>query len=154
MTTRREYDLLNRRRHAESLSTATNTLGLVVDYQYNQANQRERIDNGDGTPWAIEYDDLGQVVGSKKYWPDGSAVPRQQFEYDFDDIGNRTARRYGGDALGQSSKLRQVNSSRKDGVEDAASVGWGASEGFGGRGHGLDQFPLGVGEVRVEKGDV
>jgi len=73
MTTRREYDLLSRLRRVESLSTATNTLGLVFDYQYNQANQRRRIDNGDGTHWAIEYDDLGQVVGGKKYWPDGSA---------------------------------------------------------------------------------
>jgi len=108
MTTRREYDLLNRLRRVESLSTATNTLRLVFDYQYNQANQRRRIDNGDGTHWVIEYDDLGQVVGGKKYWPDGSAVPGQQFEYDFDDIGNRTAHRYGGDATGQSSKLREV----------------------------------------------
>jgi len=109
MTTRREYDLLNRLRRVESLSSPTNTLGLVFDYQYNQANQRRRIDNGDGTHWAIEYDDLGQVVSGKKYWPDGSAVPGQQFEYDFDDIGNRTAHRYGGDATGQSSKLREVS---------------------------------------------
>jgi len=109
MATRREYDLLNRLRRVESLSIATNTLGLVFDYQYNQANQRRRIDNGDGTHWVIDYDDLGQMVGGKKYWPDGSAVPGQQFEYDFDDIGNRTAHRYGGDASGQSSKLRQVN---------------------------------------------
>jgi len=49
MTTRREYDLLNRLRRVEWLSIATNTLGLVFDYQCNQANQRRRIDNGDGT---------------------------------------------------------------------------------------------------------
>jgi len=47
MTTRREYDLLNRLRRVESLSTATNTLGLVFDYQHNQTIQRRRIDNGD-----------------------------------------------------------------------------------------------------------
>jgi len=109
MTTRREYDLLNRLRRVEALSTAANTLGLVLDYQYNQANQRRRIDNGDGTHWAVEYDELGQVVGGKKYWPDGSAAQGQQFEYDFDDIGNRVAHRYGGDATGQSSKLREVS---------------------------------------------
>jgi len=66
MTTRRDHDLLNRLRRVESLSTAANTLGLVFDYQYNQANQRRKLDNGDGTHWAIEYDDLGQVVGGKK----------------------------------------------------------------------------------------
>jgi len=109
MTTRRKYDLLDRRRRGESLPTGTNTLWLVFDCQYNKANQRRRIDNGDGTHWAIEYDAPGQVVGGKKYCPDGNAVPGRQFEYDFDDVGNRAVHRYGGDATGQSSKLRQVN---------------------------------------------
>jgi len=109
MTTRREHRWLNRLRRVEPPSSPTNTLGLVLDDQYNQADQRRRIDNGDGTHWAIEYDDLGQMVSGKKYWPDGSAVPGQQFEYAFDDIGNRVAHRYGGDATGQCSKLREAS---------------------------------------------
>ncbi|MEI2725047.1 MAG: hypothetical protein V9H26_16470 [Verrucomicrobiota bacterium] len=43
---------------------------------------------------------LGQVVSGKKYFSDGTPVPSQQFEYGFDDIGNRTATKAGGDSLG------------------------------------------------------
>ena len=46
------------------------------------------------------YDQLGQVTGGKKYWSDGSVVAGQQFEYTFDDIGNRTATKAGGDQYG------------------------------------------------------
>jgi hypothetical protein len=35
------------------------------------------------------YDSLGQVISGKKYWADGTPVAGQQFEYTFDDIGNR-----------------------------------------------------------------
>ena len=35
------------------------------------------------------YDLLGQVNSGKKYWADGTPVAGQQFEYGFDDIGNR-----------------------------------------------------------------
>jgi YD repeat-containing protein len=52
----------------ESLSPATNTLRLAFDCQYNLAKHRRRIDNGDGTLWAIKYDELGQVVVGKKCW--------------------------------------------------------------------------------------
>ena len=38
-----------------------------------------------------EYDALGQVKCGKKYWADGTPVAGQQFEYAFDDIGNRTS---------------------------------------------------------------
>jgi RHS repeat-associated protein len=45
----------------------------------------------------IGYDALGQVTSGKKYWPDGTPVAGQQFEYNFDDIGNRTSTGWGGD---------------------------------------------------------
>jgi len=37
------------------------------------------------------YDDLGQVISSKKFWPDTTEVAGQQFGYGFDDIGNRVS---------------------------------------------------------------
>ena len=43
-----------------------------------------------------DYDTLGQVVSGKKYWSDGSPVTGQQFEYAFDDIGNRGSAKSGG----------------------------------------------------------
>src|SRR4030095_7081646 len=41
---------------------------------------------------------LGQVTSGKKSWGDDVPVAGQQFEYAFDDIGNRTATKAGGDA--------------------------------------------------------
>src|SRR5438270_9674045 len=50
---------------------------------------------------------LGQVISGKPYCSDGSPVAGQQFEYAFDDIGNRTATGAGGDDTG--SNLRTAN---------------------------------------------
>ena len=56
---------------------------------------------------AARYDSLGQVTSGKKYWSDGAPVPGQQFEYGFDDIGNRTSTKAGGNAVG--SALRSAS---------------------------------------------
>jgi hypothetical protein len=45
-------------------------------------------------------DSLGQVVSGRKYWIDGTPVAGQQSECAFDDIGNRTSTKAGGDANG------------------------------------------------------
>jgi hypothetical protein len=50
--------------------------------------------------WVYSYDHLGQVVSGKKYWSDGTPVAGQQFEYTFDDIGNRKTSAGGGDQFG------------------------------------------------------
>src|SRR3990172_8297675 len=50
--------------------------------------------------WLYDYDSLGQVISGKKYWADGTPVAGQQFEYGFDDIGNRTSTKAGGDESG------------------------------------------------------
>jgi len=51
------------------------------------------------------YDALGQVTSGKKYWSDGTNAAGQQFEYAFDDIGNRKWASSGGDEHGVN--LRQ-----------------------------------------------
>src|SRR5439155_26080562 len=56
---------------------------------YNSANQRTANTNADNSQWIYQYDGLGQVTSGKKYWADGTPVAGQQFEYGFDDIGNR-----------------------------------------------------------------
>jgi hypothetical protein len=58
--------------------------------------------NGDGTKWVYAYDQLGQVTSGKKFWPDSSPAAGQQFEYDFDDIGNRQTTKAGGDGNGNN----------------------------------------------------
>src|SRR5207248_708069 len=50
--------------------------------------------------WRYAYDPKGELTSAKHYWADGGLVPGQQFEYDYDDVGNRPASREGGDATG------------------------------------------------------
>jgi hypothetical protein len=45
--------------------------------------------------WA--YDNLGQMASGKRCWQDGTTVADQQFEYAFDDIGNRKTAGRGGE---------------------------------------------------------
>src|SRR5207249_1639760 len=52
--------------------------------------------------WSYSYDSLGQVISAKKRWSNGTWVPGEQFEYSFDDIGNRKTTKVGGDSLGTS----------------------------------------------------
>src|SRR6266853_1779499 len=66
----------------------------------NDANQWTCVALTDSSFWTYQYDSLGQVTSGKKYWSDGTAVPGQQFEYGFDDIGNRTSTKAGGDQSG------------------------------------------------------
>jgi len=73
---------------------------VSFDYLYNDANQRTRRTDPDGSYWLYEYDKLGQLTSGKHYWLDGNPVAGQQFEYAFDDIGNRTSTKEGGDSTG------------------------------------------------------
>src|SRR5207253_8412586 len=66
----------------------------------NDANQRKTLTLNNGSYWIYQYDALGQVTSGKKYWADGTPVPGQQFEYGFDDIGNRSSTKAGGDQSG------------------------------------------------------
>ncbi|MEW6157379.1 MAG: RHS repeat-associated core domain-containing protein [Verrucomicrobiota bacterium] len=106
MTTTRQYDLLNRLLSISSVGAAGGQGGASSEsptshtYQYNEANQRTRATLADGSFWIYTYDALGQVTSGKKYWPDGTPVAGQQFEYAFDDIGNRTSTKAGGDENG------------------------------------------------------
>src|SRR5258708_2791292 len=97
MTTTKQYDFLNRLTSIASSSSASSS---SFSYSYNTANQRTRSTLADNAYWVYTYDALGQVKTGKKYWSDGTAVAGQQFEYTFDDIGNRTQTKAGGDNSG------------------------------------------------------
>ena len=88
MTTTKQWDYLNR---LASVSSATGSSAIGNSYACNNANQRVRSTQADGSYWLYEYDSLGQVRSGRKYWPDQTPVAGQQFEYAFDDIGNRTS---------------------------------------------------------------
>ena len=102
MTTTRQFDRLNRLQSISWVPTgsAAPTLPLSHSYVYNSANQRIRATLADGSYWIYTYDFLGQVSSGRRYWQDGTPVAGQQFEYGFDDIGNRKATAIGGDAGG------------------------------------------------------
>ena len=105
MTATKTYDNLNR------LTGIVNGNGTIpaVDqraYAYNSANQRTAMTNVDGSYWVYTYDALGQATSGVKYWPDGTLVEGQQFDYTFDTIGNRLSTRAGGDTNVSGANLR------------------------------------------------
>jgi YD repeat-containing protein len=108
LTADRQHDKLGRL--LKMANTPQNGLAVNHEYQYNDANQRVRSVQADGSYWLYEYDSLGQVKSGKKYWNDHTPVAGQQFEYGHDDIGNRTHTRTGGDESG--ANLRQANYTR------------------------------------------
>jgi len=105
MTTTKAYDFLNRLAQISSVPSASSVVSF--SYAYNSANQRVRTTLADSSYWVYEYDNLGQVKTGKRYWSDNTPVAGQQFAYGFDDIGNRTSTKAGGDANG--ANLRTAN---------------------------------------------
>src|ERR1051326_2606511 len=98
MTRTNQYDNLNR------LTNLTWKVGSTViasfSYQYNSANQPVTNTLADASYWVYGYDALGQVTSGKRYWSDGTPVAGQQFQYTFDEIGNRKTAAAGGDQSG------------------------------------------------------
>ena len=118
--TAREFDDLGRLTHISTRSLKEHgDFHQSFDYTYNDTNQRTRVETEDGSYWDYRYDDLGQVISAKRHWKDGTPVAGQQFEYDFDGIGNRNAARYGGDGSGKNlAEIRYTNSD-----DDATQIG-------------------------------
>jgi RHS repeat-associated protein len=83
-------------------------------YAYDAANQRVRLDLIDGSSWAYGYDAMGQVISGKRYRNGGNTptnpLPGQQYEYAFDDIGNRTNAKMGGDVNGANLRTTTYTS--------------------------------------------
>ncbi len=107
MTTTKTYDFLNRLLAVSSAPSAASAVDF--EYSYNAANQRTLRREVDDSYWRYEYDSLGQVISGKKFWADGTPVAGQQFEYAFDDIGNRTGTKAGGDASGADLRAANYN---------------------------------------------
>jgi len=99
MTTTKASDCLNRLTNIAS-SSSSSSFSSAFAYQYNSANQRTSVTNVDGSYWVYSYNSMGQVTSSRKYWGDNTPVAGQQFEYGFDEIGNRKSTLAGGDATG------------------------------------------------------
>jgi hypothetical protein len=112
IVTLESYDYLNGLTSISLVSTASSAVSF--SYQYNSANQRTRRRKADGTLWIYSYDSLVQVTSGKKYWSDWTPVARQQFEYGFDDIGNRTSTKAGGDSSGSSLRVANYSANSRN----------------------------------------
>jgi RHS repeat-associated protein len=102
MTTTKQFDFLNR---LTSIASSSSSFSSSFSYLYNNANQRGQATLADGSHWIYQYDKLGQVVSGRKFWADWTPVAGQQFEYAFDDIGNRKSTKAGGDDHGANLRF-------------------------------------------------
>jgi YD repeat-containing protein len=84
------------------MRVSTNVSPADFGYLYNDLNQRTRETSGDGSTWIYGYDSIGQFTSGKTYWAEGVPIEGQQFEYTYDDIGNRTSTKEGGDQYGNN----------------------------------------------------
>jgi RHS repeat-associated protein len=101
--TSRNYDSISR---LQTISTATPAAGIVAGYTYtyNNLSQRIKVTREDGSYWSYVYNDRGELISGKKYWADNTPVWGAQTENSYDNLGNRTAAKSGGNQLNQ---LRQ-----------------------------------------------
>src|SRR6266568_3213237 len=86
------------------LKTIANTTnGATVcshAYLYDAMQRRTQATLEDASMWKYTYNDRNELVSAGRFWSDWAPVTGQQFEYAFDDIGNRTSAASGGDAAG------------------------------------------------------
>jgi len=76
-----------------------------VDYQLDDLDRRAEGVLNDGTKWDYDYNAKSEVTAAKRKFNSGAFVGGQQFEYAFDDIGNRTQTKSGGDAAGANLQV-------------------------------------------------
>jgi RHS repeat-associated protein len=93
-------------------NTPQSGLPVSFAYQYNNANQRIRTVLADGSYWVYEYDEQGQVIRGRRFWADHTPVAGQQFDYAFDDIGNRQTTLAGGDQTGGNQRSASYTADR------------------------------------------
>jgi RHS repeat-associated protein len=122
MTTTKTWDGLNRLRSIASVTSAGSTISSHT-YEYNEADQRTKALREDGSYWIYQYDVLGQVITGKKYWPDGTPMAGHQFEYAYDDIGNRkTTKTNGRVATYEANLLNQYENRTVPGAVDVTGT--------------------------------
>lgn len=110
MITAKSHDLLNRLTSITHEDSQPSTIASF-DYGYNGANQRTNVTHANNSYWTYTYDYLGQVTGGKQRDDQDALLANRQFEYDNDDIGNRTARRFDGTTGGvlQTTNTYEAN---------------------------------------------
>ena len=98
----RSHDRLGRMSEAGAVGAASGPFSY--GYNYDAANQRTSRVESDHSNWNFVYDELGQVISGKRRWDNSNTnfVAGQQFEYLFDEIGNRVQSKSGGNVDGSN----------------------------------------------------
>jgi YD repeat-containing protein len=82
-----------------------NAAGTTVSrtgYKMDRAGRRTLATRENAEYWLYGYNDRGEVTKGKKHLPNGDHLAGHQFEYEYDDIGNRKTSRSGGDSAGEN----------------------------------------------------
>ena len=118
-----QYDALNRLVKTETQDAQQAVLASFA-YGLNAAHQRTSVTNADGAYWVYQYDSLGQVTSGRKYWANATPVLGQQFDYTFDDIGNRQTAVTGGDASGHNRRYQHYTANSRNQYEQRLVPGY------------------------------
>jgi len=102
MTQNYNHDSLGRLSGASAVLAGGPT-AYGVNYQFDpNYNRRSEADLADGTKWNYGYNNRSEVTSGKRQLASSAMAGGEQFEYTFDDIGNRTQTKAGGDAAGNN----------------------------------------------------
>ena len=78
----------------------TNLIVSMFAYQNDAVGRRIQMELADESYWNYGYDQRSQVISGKRRWSDDALVSGQQYEYDYDPIGNRRSAKAGGNTNG------------------------------------------------------
>ena len=102
MTQNYSHDSLGRLSGASAVLAGGPT-AYGVNYQFDpNYDRRTEADLADGTKWNFGYNNRSEVTSGKRQLASGAKAGGEQFEYTFDDIGNRIQTKAGGDAAGNN----------------------------------------------------
>lgn len=93
VTNTRSHNYLN-----QLAQTTTAGSGATLSYsnQFSAASKLQTVTMQDGSYWVYAYGPHGELQSANRFWSDGSPVAGQQFDYAFDDAGNRLTSQTGG----------------------------------------------------------
>jgi hypothetical protein len=100
LTRDQAYDVVGRLDMVKNYQASGTSPVISSRYQYDQMNRRRQNVSADEMSWGYQYDDKGQVTSAKRYFPGMTNVSGQQFEFSYDNIGNRMVAKRGGDGNG------------------------------------------------------
>ena len=93
-------------------SAAGGAILASAGYQLDSKGRRTSLTREDGTKWDFGYNDRDEVTSGDKKLSNGNLLAGRQFEYEYDDMGNRQKARFGGDAAGANLSEIEYSTNR------------------------------------------